>query len=136
MNLDLKEINRCVRCGTCRTVCPVFEESGWESANTRGRILVMKSLAKGLVADSQVLESLNTCTTCGICKDNCPADVNFPRLVESVRRELVALGIMTPEQANLCSKIFESGNTFGDPRDRLMWLKDRSLLREKVGDDY
>jgi fumarate reductase (CoM/CoB) subunit B len=134
MNLDLKEINKCVRCGTCRTVCPVFEESGWESANTRGRILVMKSLAKGLAADSQVLESLNTCTTCGICKDNCPADVNFPRLIESARRELVTVGIMTPEQTALSEKIFESGNTFGDPRDRLMWLKDRSLLKKKA--DY
>ena len=134
MNLDLKEINKCVRCGTCRTICPVFEESGWESANTRGRILVMKSLAKGLVADSKVLESLNTCTTCGICKDNCPADVNFPELVEGARRELVTLGTMTTEQSNLRGKIFESGNTFGDPRERLTWLKDRSLLKEKA--DY
>jgi len=36
LKLDQKAINQCVRCGACRTVCPVFQESGWESANTRG----------------------------------------------------------------------------------------------------
>jgi fumarate reductase (CoM/CoB) subunit B len=134
MSLDLNEINRCVRCGTCRTVCPVFEESGWESANTRGRIMVMKSLAKGLNADLHVLDSLNTCTTCGICTDNCPANVNFSNMVEKARKELVSKGIMTIEQSALQGKICESGNTFNDPRDRLTWLVDRSLLKEKA--DY
>lgn len=133
MNLDLKEINRCVRCGTCRSVCPVFEESGWESANTRGRILLTRGLAKGLKADSEVLDSLNTCTTCGICTDNCPAGVNPPQLIEAARRDLVGQGIVTREQAALSRNIFESGNTFGDPRDRLAWLRDRSRLNEKAG---
>ncbi|VVB68488.1 CoB--CoM heterodisulfide reductase iron-sulfur subunit D [uncultured archaeon] len=132
MNLDLKEINRCVRCGTCRSVCPVFEESGWESANTRGRILLTRGLARGLEADSDVLDSLNSCTTCGICTDNCPAGVNPPRLIESARRELVGQGIMTREQAALSRNIFESANTFGDRGDRMAWLGDRSRLREKA----
>ena len=52
MNLDLKAINQCVRCGTCRTFCPAFQESGWESANTRGRIMIMKGLTCGLQPDS------------------------------------------------------------------------------------
>ena len=33
---DLSAIDQCARCGTCRSFCPVFEESGWESANARG----------------------------------------------------------------------------------------------------
>jgi fumarate reductase (CoM/CoB) subunit B len=134
MNLDQKEINKCVRCGTCRSVCPAFEASGWESANTRGRVLVMKGLAKGLKADGEVLDSLNTCTTCGICTDNCPAGVNFSQLIESARRELVCQGKMTGAQAILSRNIFECGNTFGDTGDRLAWLRDRSLRREKA--DY
>ncbi len=134
MILDQKEINKCVRCGTCRSVCPAFEASGWESANTRGRVLVMKGLAHGLKADEGVQESLNTCTTCGICTENCPAGVNFPNLIESARRELVCKGIMTREQAGLSRNIYESCNTFGDPGDRLAWLRDHSLRRERA--DY
>ncbi|VVB72205.1 CoB--CoM heterodisulfide reductase iron-sulfur subunit D [uncultured archaeon] len=133
--MDKRSINRCVRCGSCRTFCPAFQESGWESANTRGRIIVIKSLAEGsLEADSRVLDSLNTCTTCGICTDNCPAGVNPPELVECARRELVARGIMTASQKDLSRTIFQSGNTFGDRGDRLAWLRDRSRLSEKA--DY
>ena len=94
--------------------------------------MVIKGLSSGLPADKDVLDSLNTCTTCGICTENCPAGVNPPDLIESARRELVCAGRMTREQADLSKNIFESGNTFGDPRDRLSWLQDRSLLKEKA----
>ena len=134
LKFDAASINKCVRCGTCRSVCPVFEESGYESANTRGRILVMKGLQEGLEADADVLDSLNTCTTCGLCTDICPAGVNPPEMIETARRELVSQGAMTAEQALLSANIFSSGNTFGDLRQRQAWLEDRSLLKEKA--DY
>ena len=136
MNLDrqLKSINQCVRCGSCRAICPVFEQSGWESANTRGRIMIMKGLTCGLLPDKQVLDSLNSCTTCGLCTENCPAAINPPEMIESARRELVLQGKMTAQQADLSRNIFASGNTFGDSRDRLSWLMDRSLLPKKA--DY
>ncbi|MFB3765478.1 MAG: (Fe-S)-binding protein [Methanotrichaceae archaeon] len=131
MELDLRSINKCVRCGTCRSVCPVFEETGWESKNTRGRILVMKSLMNGCKPDADVLDSLNTCTTCGICIDSCPAGVNPVRLVEGARKELVSEGMMTDLQVLLNEYAIESGNIFGKSQDRLAWLKDKSLLKEK-----
>jgi len=94
--------------------------------------MVLKGLSSGLPADKDVLDSLNTCTTCGICTENCPAGVNPPDLIENARRELVSAGRMTREQADLSKKVFESGNTFGDPRDRLSWLQDRTILKEKA----
>jgi fumarate reductase (CoM/CoB) subunit B len=134
MKLDLKAINQCVRCGTCRTYCPVFQESGWESANTRGRIMIMKGLTCGLSPDPQVLESLNSCTTCGICTENCPAGVNPPQIIENARRELVSRGVMTSQQEDLSRSILASGNTFGEKRSRLSWLSDRSLMAKRA--DY
>jgi Fe-S oxidoreductase len=94
--------------------------------------MVIKGMSSGLQADSHVLDSLNTCTTCGICTENCPAGVNPPELIERARRGLVTKGIMTRAQADLSRNIFESANTFGDPRDRLAWLQDRRLLKEKA----
>lgn len=136
IDLDQRSINRCVRCGTCRSVCPVFEEVGWESSGTRGRILIMKGLQNGLKAGPEVLDSLNTCTTCGICTENCPAAVNPVDLIESARRELASRGVMTAAQSDLSQRIFASGNTFGDSSNRRAWFKDSSqrLLRKKA--DY
>ncbi len=94
--------------------------------------MVIKAMSSGLQADSDLLDSLNTCTTCGICTENCPAGVNPPDLIERARRELVTRGSMTKSQADLSRNIFESGNTFGDPRDRLAWLQDKRLLKKKA----
>ncbi len=131
IDLDWRSINKCIRCGTCRSVCPVFEEVGWESSNTRGRIMIIKGLHDGLEADVGAVDSLNTCTTCGICTESCPADVNPVDLVESARRELVSRGVMTAAQATLSKNIFASGNTFGDGSSRRAWLRDRGFLKEK-----
>lgn len=128
MRLDIKSINQCVRCGSCRTFCPVLEQSGWESANARGRVMILRGLTRGLSPDSKVLESLNTCTTCGICTENCPAGINPPQMIETARRELVSMGAMTRQQEDLSRIIYASGNTFGEDRDRLSWLSDRSSI--------
>jgi len=96
--------------------------------------MIMKGLTCGLQPDSQILDSLNTCTTCGICTENCPAGVNPPEMIENARRQLVSIGVMTRQQADLSRNILASGNTFGDTRDRLSWLSDRSLLKKKA--DY
>jgi Fe-S oxidoreductase len=135
MNQDERAFNLCVRCGTCRTCCPVFEETGWESANTRGRMMIIKELCSGrLEADQGVKDSLNTCTTCGLCTENCPAGISPPDIIERARGMLVALGLTTSELEDLDRKILNSGNTFGEKTDRLSWLPDRSLIREKA--DY
>ncbi|HII06192.1 MAG TPA: (Fe-S)-binding protein, partial [Methanotrichaceae archaeon] len=129
--IDPRSIDRCVRCGTCRSVCPAFEELGWESRNTRGRIMVVKALQEGLMPDSEVLDSLNTCTTCGICTEKCPAGVNPPEIIQEARRDLVSRGFMTEAQARLSQKVNASGNTFGEKADRLGWLSDRKSLKDR-----
>ena len=123
MNLDLRSVSKCIRCGTCRSVCPVFDEVGWESSSARGRMLVIKSLADGACADGQALGSLNTCTTCGVCSQSCPAGVSPPELIMDARRELALRGITTKEQTGLARAINDSGNALGDPSPRLGWLK-------------
>jgi fumarate reductase (CoM/CoB) subunit B len=136
LEIDPRAIELCVRCGTCRSVCPAFEVLGWESRNTRGRIMVVKALREGLEPDSNVLDSLNTCTTCGICAAKCPAGANPPMIVQEARRGLVSQGIMTEAQAGFRKKVNESGNTFGEFGDRLGWLSNREGLKEKADRVY
>lgn len=135
-NVDPRSVYKCVQCGTCRSVCPVFEAVGWESANTRGRMLIIKSLLEGRVPDSDVLSSLSTCTTCGICAEKCPAGANPPKVVEAARAELVKQGIVGEGQAKLNATLTEFGNSFGETKDRLHWLSEaeRADIPEKA--DY
>ncbi|MDD3042216.1 MAG: (Fe-S)-binding protein [Methanosarcinaceae archaeon] len=134
--VDQRSVYKCVQCGTCRSVCPVFEVVGWESANTRGRMLIIKSLLEGRDPDSDVLSSLATCTTCGICAEKCPAGANPPKVVEAARAELVKQGVVGEGQAKLNATLTKFGNSFGETKSRLHWLSEaeRSEIPKKA--DY
>ncbi|MDD4307127.1 MAG: (Fe-S)-binding protein, partial [Methanosarcina sp.] len=131
--IDRRSVYRCVQCGTCRSVCPVFDAVGWESANTRGRMLIIKSLLEGRPPSEDVLPSLASCTTCGICASKCPAGANPPEVVEAARTQLVKCGITTDAQEKLKSAVMTYGNSFGETKDRKHWLSEteRSKLPEK-----
>jgi fumarate reductase (CoM/CoB) subunit B len=131
--LDRRSVYKCVQCGTCRSFCPVFNVVGWESANTRGRMLIIKSLLEGRHPSEDVLPSLASCTTCGICAAKCPAGVNPPEVVEAARAQLVKCGITTEVQEKLRDSVITSGNSFGEAKDRTNWLSEteRSQLPEK-----
>jgi len=136
--VDRRSVYRCVQCGTCRSVCPVFDVVGWESANTRGRMLIIKSLLEGRHPSEDVLPSLASCTTCGICAAKCPAGANPPEVVEAARAQLVKCGITTDAQENLKSAIMTYGNSFGETKSRKHWLSEveRLKLPEKSDSVY
>lgn len=125
LDVDLRSILKCVRCGACRSVCPVLEEVGWESAGARGRMLVAHGISQGLDVDDDVLESLNTCMTCGMCKQMCPAGANPISVIENTRHRLVMRGDVTEAQEELHKRITETGNSLGEMSDRHAWLGER-----------
>lgn len=134
--VDRRSVYKCVQCGTCRSVCPVFDVVGWESANTRGRMLIIKSLLEGRPPSEDVLPSLASCTTCGICASKCPAGANPPEVVEAARAQLVKCGITTDAQENLKSAIMTYGNSFGETRGRKHWLSEAELSKLPHKSDY
>ena len=134
--VDRRSVYRCVQCGTCRSVCPVFDVVGWESANTRGRMLIIKSLLEGRPPSEDVLSSLASCTTCGICASKCPAGANPPEVVEAARAQLVKCGITTDAQEKLKSAVLTYGNSFGETKDRKHWLSETDRLKLPEKSDY
>lgn len=135
-DVDVRDLYRCVSCGNCRSVCPVFEEEKWESSNTRGRILIARSLYEGAEAEKEVFDSINTCTTCGYCTETCPAGANPPEIVEGIRKGLVEMGKMTPVQKKIHDTVTNFGNTLGEAGSRRSWLPDNVVVPEKADAVY
>jgi len=82
------EIDKCSKCGKCRSVCPVFTETNDESMVARGRI----TLAEALINDDldysgRYLRSLKSCIRCMRCVDACPSGVDVAEIVRSMRAE-------------------------------------------------
>jgi len=88
-----EDINRCFRCGLCKTVCPSFEELKLESSSPRGRVQLAQSVLTGTVDFNRAVESrMLDCLNCMQCAEICPSDVRTDRIVLAARAELAKRG--------------------------------------------
>lgn len=85
----LKDMEKCVRCGTCKAVCPTHECTGVEPLSARGRMVLLSKLCSGEIEASALLsDRLYSCTLCGLCEEACPAGVAVTEAIYEARREL------------------------------------------------
>ncbi len=86
-----EELDKCMKCGNCMAVCPVYGADKIESAVTRSKITVAQAVLEGELEldDPQVYEMLFNCLVCKSCMTNCPTKVNFDRIMLALRAALV-----------------------------------------------
>ena len=76
---------RCVRCGACANVCPIYRLVG---GHKYGHIyigaigLILTYFFHGLKADANLVQN---CLSCQACKDVCVAGIDLPRLIKEVQ---------------------------------------------------
>jgi glycolate dehydrogenase iron-sulfur subunit len=85
-------ISRCVHCGFCLPTCPTYAVLGVETDSPRGRIRLMKTVWEGRVsADSAGFEKhISQCLDCRACETACPSGVEYGKLVEGARSQILA----------------------------------------------
>ncbi|MDR4509264.1 MAG: (Fe-S)-binding protein [Candidatus Brocadiaceae bacterium] len=83
------EIHKCAKCGKCRSICPVFIETGNESMVARGRLSLAEALRDGEIFYSEKLrESLLSCKKCLRCSSICPSDVDYDLVIQTMLDDL------------------------------------------------
>lgn len=83
-------VNQCVRCGQCRSACPVFQELSAESAVARGKLALLRSFLEGKDVPEEELQGiLSKCLLCKTCTSQCPSGVAGDELILA-GRELLA----------------------------------------------
>ena len=81
-----EQLMKCVRCGKCRSVCPVFAEIGNETVAPRGHVFMVQMLRDGSVAPEQkVYDHLTNCLMCETCSVNCPSGIDIHELNAAAR---------------------------------------------------
>ena len=128
-----KAVNVCTMCGFCKSVCPSFKAIGWDSALSRGRIILSYGLLNGeLEPDESVMRNMYTCTTCADCVRRCPSKVSIVDIIELCRADLVKNGHILPKHQAMCDNILKTDNPFGETATRREALG-REPRKAKVG---
>jgi glycolate oxidase iron-sulfur subunit len=102
-------IAACVHCGFCLPTCPTFAVLGVEMDSPRGRIRLMKTVWEHrLGADAPGLDDhISKCLDCRACETACPSGVEYGKLVEGVRSQIVIARPRSPVERLIRVAAFE-----------------------------
>jgi glycolate oxidase iron-sulfur subunit len=85
------ELDKCMRCGICMSVCPVYATEKNEAAVARGKIGIAQAVISGDLDldDREVIDTLFNCLVCKSCMESCPSGVRFDRIMLGLRAAIV-----------------------------------------------
>jgi Fe-S oxidoreductase len=113
-----KEMLVCTQCGYCRSVCPIFEDQGWDSSVARGRVILAYGMLKDRFdIDDSVVEALYQCSTCADCERRCPSNVRVVDIIEAAREDLFEKQPLEKHRI-MVDRIKKYGNPYGETENR------------------
>ena len=95
---ELAALFKCNKCGSCTSVCPLYQNTVYEGMAARGKVALLEAVADGrLKAGESVRAKLEDCLLCGACATNCPSFVPTTDLFLEARAGLAKdLGLPVP----------------------------------------
>ena len=131
VNEVISELQKCVKCGICQSVCPLYKELFQENLVARGRIALMNdsinsrntSLNKPLdlknleSADElsdvslsiKFRETIDKCMVCLNCQSSCPQGINYEKLITYFRHLIHERYGYNPPKRLLLKNILKEG---------------------------
>jgi glycolate oxidase iron-sulfur subunit len=71
-----EDVNYCIRCGLCLSVCPTYKDSLRETESPRGRVaLVAKAIEGELILSQNFKDHMYKCLDCLACNEICPVGI-------------------------------------------------------------
>jgi len=93
-----KEILRCIRCGACQNVCPVYRQASGHAYRSVYGGPVGAVLSPILFGDRfpELADLPKASSLCGACNEVCPVDIPLPDLLLRLRDKAKAEDVPTP----------------------------------------
>jgi Fe-S oxidoreductase len=131
----LLQVDACTKCGKCHDVCPATS-SGYP-LSPRDLVLDIREAAEGslgirgtfgvpphfdvrqaLLGEPIRADTLWSCMNCMACVEICPVGIEHVPIINQLRRRLVEDGDLDPQLQGTLETIYETGNSFGEPKRR------------------
>jgi|GEM_PF-188644 len=83
-----EDIYKCTKCGFCQAICPIYKETGLETAVSRGKFTLLHGILNGRVDFTpKIAKYLDMCLGCRACYDFCPAGISAEEIITAARNE-------------------------------------------------
>jgi len=93
-------LSECYQCGKCSAGCPMFHAMDLAPRQ------VIRYLQLGLYEEVLHARTPWVCATCQTCLARCPHNIDLPALMEAVRQESKARGIIGDKDINRFNELF------------------------------
>ncbi len=104
---EIKEIvEKCIKCGLCRELCPVLKVMRTEQYSPRGKAIVLDN--------NYVDKIVYDCTLCRACEKKCPLNLKLCEAFIKARKVLVEQKRELSENKEMIENLEKTGNVFGD----------------------
>jgi iron-sulfur cluster protein len=106
------EALRCIRCGACANVCPIYSKVG---GHKYGHVyigaigLILTLFYHGKENDRVIVKN---CINCQACSSVCPVDIDLPYLIKKTYRAVLDQEGGTPAKNFLLSKVMKNRRLF------------------------
>jgi len=119
-----EDVQKCMRCGFCRALCPTFDFVGWEAGSPRGRMqMVKRSLERGEGLSDYALDKFYKCATCGYCLWRCPPGVRTVDVIREARSYALERNKSPAGVGPMIGGMLKERNVYGRPlQERLDWV--------------
>lgn len=104
---EIKEIvEKCIKCGLCKQLCPVFKVMREEQYCARGKVIILNND----IYDKIVYE----CNLCKACEKKCPLNLKLCDAFIKARKVLVEEKKEPAEVKRMIENLQKTGNVFGE----------------------
>lgn len=81
-----EEILKCMKCGFCQSVCPLYKATKQEPLVARGKIRLAEAVLNGEIDyTAKIAHRFEDCLTCMACVANCPSGVRVDKIILAAR---------------------------------------------------
>ena len=119
-NLETNYAGKCIRCGLCMSVCPVYQVSLDESDVARGKMALLEweQNHSKIKQSKRFKQSISRCLLCGACAQVCPIRLTThdriqkmrQRITSNIKEKFVMTTINALSQHNRSGKIFRTSS--------------------------
>ncbi len=99
-------LSPCIKCGMCKSLCPVFKVLCEEEVSPRGHAIVL--------SEKFLTEALYKCNLCRACEKKCPLELKLCDAFLKARQAAVLLGKGIKQNDEMMKNIRKTGNPFGE----------------------